>query len=177
MFALVNEIADRRRTQTELYGAPLSASISRLMQTFRLSQAAVARILGVSAPMLSQLVSAQRIKIGNPVAVHRLQSMLELADEVDEGLGHRELEQRLAAIQGDDSTSMTRARTSVGRTGEEAPELVSRLLHAVASGRELRQAADALAPLHPEIAAVLRIYGTGSPEDRDQHYQSLRDLM
>ncbi len=172
----MNDITERRRTQTELYGAPLSESIARLTQTFRLSQAAVARALGVSAPMLSQLVSAQRIKIGNPIAVQRLRSLLELADEVDGGLEHRELEQRLAEIEKDDSTALTRARAVPATTDDTAGNL-HRLLRAVASGRDLRQAAERLTPDHPEIAAVLRIYGTGSPEERERHYQSVRDLM
>lgn len=41
---------------------------------------------GISAPMLSQLINARRIKIANPVAAARLTRMVSLADEVRTGL-------------------------------------------------------------------------------------------
>jgi len=180
MFALVNDdLAGRRRTQAELYGAPLADCIHRLTQTFRLSQAALARILGVSAPMLSQLVSAQRIKIGNPVAAQRLQSLLELATEVDAGLEQREVERRLAEIERDDSTAMTRTRPrrDPGEVTTDLPEAFGRLLRAIASGRELHGAAELLTTDYPDLAEVLRIYGTGSPRQRARHYEGLAGLL
>ena len=173
----MNDTADRRRVQSELYGAPLSESIARLTQTFRTSQAGLARILGMSAPMLSQLVNAQRIKIGNPVAAQRLQSLIELADEVDAGLGHRELETRLRDIESDASTAMTRTRPAAAAAAPDLPTSFAGLLRAVASGRELLSAAELLNPTNPALAEVLRVYGTGSAEDRERHFRTVRDLL
>ena len=65
--------------QRALYGASLAQLTGDVMASFGLSQAALARILGLSAPMLSQLISGHRVKIGNPAAVHRLQALVALA--------------------------------------------------------------------------------------------------
>ncbi|MBT9257956.1 helix-turn-helix domain-containing protein [Phycicoccus sp. MAQZ13P-2] len=65
--------------QRALYGAPLADLASEVRGALGLSQAGLARVLGLSAPMLSQLLSGQRTKIGNPAVVHRLESLLDLA--------------------------------------------------------------------------------------------------
>jgi predicted transcriptional regulator len=43
-----------------------------LVEDYGVSQARLADVIGISAAMLSQLVSAQRIKLGDPVANTRL---------------------------------------------------------------------------------------------------------
>lgn len=166
-----------RARQRELYGAPLRDSVGRVTGTLDLSQAALARVLGMSAPMLSQLVSGRRTKIGNPVAVQRLQSLLDLAEEVDAGLSREQAAARVGQIGDDDTTSFTRRRALAPRDAPEVPEVLHRLLHAVASGREIVGAAELLAPDHPELAEVLRVYGTGTSEERAQHFGSVSDLL
>ena len=66
--------------------APLSDVFKRCGQALGLNQAELSRLLGISAPMLSQLINARRIKIANPVAAARLTRMVSLADEVRTGL-------------------------------------------------------------------------------------------
>lgn len=66
--------------------APLSDVFKRCGQALGLNQSELARLLGISAPMLSQLINARRIKIANPVAAARLTRMVSLADEVRTGL-------------------------------------------------------------------------------------------
>lgn len=66
--------------------APLSDVFKRCGQALGLNQSELARLLGISAPMLSQLINPRRIKIANPVAAARLTRMVSLADEVRTGL-------------------------------------------------------------------------------------------
>ena len=160
--------------QTQLYGAPLGQCVRSVAEPLGLSQAGVARILGVSAPMLSQLMSGQRIKIGNPLAAQRLQALLRLAEEVRLGLPAERVPARLEDIQGDATGTLTAARAGAG---SELPAAFTRLLRAVASGRELAAAADTLQQNYPDLAEVLRVYGTGGPEQAERHYASVLHLL
>ena len=55
--------------QRMLYGEPLADTTARVMTALGLTQAKLAQVLQISAPMLSQLISAHRVKIGNPAVV------------------------------------------------------------------------------------------------------------
>ena len=50
--------------QREWYGEPLGDRVRRLVVAFDVSQAQLAEVLGLSPPMLSQLMSGRRGKIG-----------------------------------------------------------------------------------------------------------------
>ena len=119
--------------QQELYGAAIGDVLDRITGALGLSQAAVARTIGVSAPMLSQLASGRRTTIGNPLAVQRLRALVGLAEEVGTGLAHSEVSRRLDEIRQQDSTTFTGAspRPAVEPTTAE-------LLRTVASGRTWR---------------------------------------
>ena len=69
--------------QRELYGLTLAERCSQLMATYALSQRSLATVLGLSAPMLSQLISGRRIKIGNPAVYGRMQLLEARAQEAD----------------------------------------------------------------------------------------------
>lgn len=58
--------------QREWYGEPLGDRVRRLVVAFDVSQAQLAEVLGLSAPMLSQLMSGRRAKIGNPAVLARM---------------------------------------------------------------------------------------------------------
>src|SRR5690349_24151936 len=58
--------------QREWYGEPLGDRVRRLVVAFDVSQANLAEVLGISAPMLSQVMSGLRAKIGNPQVLARL---------------------------------------------------------------------------------------------------------
>lgn len=66
--------------QVELYGEPLGEVVRRATAALGLTQGGLAQVIGLSAPMMSQLVSAQRVKIGNPAVVSRLRAVSELAN-------------------------------------------------------------------------------------------------
>src|SRR5437763_16701547 len=84
--------------QREWYGEPLGDRVRRLVVAFDVSQAYLAEVLGISAPMLSQVMSGRRAKIGNPNVLARM-IMLERKILVPEvAAGNREA--MIAAIEG-----------------------------------------------------------------------------
>ncbi|EAP97459.1 putative DNA-binding protein [Janibacter sp. HTCC2649] len=100
--------------QRALYGAPLADLGATVRGSLGLTQGRLAEALGLSAPMLSQLMSGQRVKIGNPAVVHRLQRLLDLARE-GHGLSPDEIETRISAIREEQST-LTGAATDDAQT-------------------------------------------------------------
>ncbi|MFG1820495.1 DNA-binding protein [Kribbella sp. NPDC049174] len=81
----MDQTAHNLRQQTELYGEPLGELVRRVAGPLGLTQGALAQVIGLSAPMLSQLMSAQRVKIGNPAVVSRLQALDQLAQRASTG--------------------------------------------------------------------------------------------
>jgi predicted transcriptional regulator len=160
--------SESRRRQQELYGASIGDVLDRVTSTLGLSQAAVARTIGVSAPMLSQLASGRRTTIGNPLAVQRLRALVQLSEEVASGLAHSQVAVRLEEIRQEGSTTLT---GSAARTPTEPT--TAELLRAVASGQDLLRAADLLAGDHPALAELIRVHGTGSPADVRAHLDGL----
>lgn len=65
--------------QVDLYGLSWSDRLHRLMAAYRLTQARLAAVIGLSAPMVSQLISGQRVKISNPAVYGRVVQLEELA--------------------------------------------------------------------------------------------------
>ena len=135
--------------QRDLYGEPLADISARLMSALGLNQGGLAKVLGLSAPMLSQLLSAQRVKIGNPVVLHRLQELSSLAD-VAQGLPAADLARRLEAIRDEHPTAITRTETDRRLQAVEA-------LRSVSGAEDLRRGAEAVASAGiPALAALLR---------------------
>ncbi|TCC46387.1 DNA-binding protein [Kribbella capetownensis] len=76
----MHQTAHNLQQQIELYGETLGEVVRRVAPPLGLTQSALAQVIGLSAPMLSQLMSAQRVKIGNPAVMSRLRAVSELAD-------------------------------------------------------------------------------------------------
>ena len=74
---------DYAEQQRALYGAPLGERFGVVLKEYGISQRTLAATLGLSAPMLSQLANAQRIKIGNPAVYARLVMLEERIQEQD----------------------------------------------------------------------------------------------
>jgi transcriptional regulator with XRE-family HTH domain len=132
-----------RELQRRLYGEPLGDRLRRLLGALDVSQTVLAVALGVSSPMLSQLMSGRRVKIGSPAVLGRL--LL--------------LEQRIAA--GDAG----RGPEAVARLLAEVREAELRndydLLRTVAGPEELAAAAATLDPGFPSLAGLLRRAAAG----------------
>ena len=139
-----------REKQRELYGAPLADIAARITSGLGLTQGRLAAVMGVSAPMLSQLLSGHRTKLGNPAAVTRLAALNDLVD-VASSLTRGELEARLAEIQ----------ETHVTLTSTPVPGEVVAELRRLAGADELARLADLTtsAPLAQVLSAAARSLG------------------
>ncbi|MDO5495795.1 MAG: helix-turn-helix domain-containing protein [bacterium] len=154
--------------QRSLYGEPLGAIAHGVMEALGLTQSRLAAVLGLSAPMLSQLMSGRRVKIGNPAVLARLEELTGLAAEVRSGrVPESAVPDLLANVQAA-TGHLTRTGNSQTEDGAIA-EALHRLLRAVASGQDLRDAATLLEEPYPKIAEVLRVYGLGTIDQARDH--------
>ncbi len=162
--------------QRELYGESLGVLVGRVREGLGLNQSGIAAVLGLSPAMLSQLVTGQRVKIANPLAVARLQSLLVLADESGD-LPQHAVAERLDAIRDSRVTLTGAAPPKPAMSNVETARAIGALLRAVASGAELHRAAQALDDVAPGLAEVLRVYGAGSPEEAAEHLAAIDHLL
>jgi predicted transcriptional regulator len=170
--------ARARELQRSWYGEPLGALFRRLIDDLGLNQARLAGVLGLSAPMLSQLMSGQRAKIGNPAVVQRVQALQELAGQVADGsMSAVEATTRMDEIKKSQGGSvLTGTNHSTSTSGAPTVRRVVReiqsLLRSVSAAGDIIDAADSLAPTHPELAEFLRVYGAGRTADAVSHFES-----
>jgi transcriptional regulator with XRE-family HTH domain len=206
-------VVRNRALQTEWYGEPLGDRVRPLLARLGMSQSGLAGVLGLSAPMLSQLMSGQRAKISNPAVLHRLMAAEELvADPAFDTLAPGEIKARLAEIKAesaattsgmrmttpervpsgrpsghagagarDEAPERRDDRPAAGRGAAESARLVQALLREVASAAEIEAAAGLIADRFPDLAEVLRVYGTGRTSEAEAHFvrtilkETLRD--
>jgi transcriptional regulator with XRE-family HTH domain len=139
--------------QREWYGESLGDRVRRLVVAFDCSQAQLAEVLGLSAPMLSQLMSGRRAKIGNPAVLVRM-VMLERRVLTPEVASGDPAAIRAALEQVRDS------RPTVSRdtlpVGEHHDEVLVDALRALASPSELTAAARLVHEEVPQLAHMLR---------------------
>lgn len=174
------------RQQTELYGEPLGVLMRRIAGTLGLTQARLAEAIGLSAPMLSQLMSGQRVKIGNPAVVSRLHRLDLLVHRVtEEGLAEPQIAIELDDIRGSTGAFTRSTPTSAPPSSMPAasnprpdPRAVVReiqdLIRGVASAGEVQRAAELIAAESPGLAELLLTYGTGRTDDAVTHYERHR---
>jgi predicted transcriptional regulator len=167
-----------RELQRSWYGEPLGALFRRLIDNLGLNQARLAAVLGLSAPMLSQLMSGQRAKIGNPAVVQRVQALQELAGQVADGsVSAAEAAGRMEEIKKTSGGSVL-STTSQSTSSTGAPTVrrvvreIQSLLRSIASAGDIMEAADTLAATQPELAEFLRVYGAGRTADAVAHYEA-----
>jgi transcriptional regulator with XRE-family HTH domain len=136
-----------RVRQRELYGALLGDRVRQLTARLGISQARLARVLGISPAMLSQLVSGRRVKIGDPAVLARLRAL---------DLG------RAAHVTARDPKAVEKLLVDIARMrwhwagGRPAPLTAAEALRGIAEPRRLAAAAAALRSTFPEVAEVLR---------------------
>ncbi|GGX06468.1 helix-turn-helix domain-containing protein [Streptomyces noursei] len=170
--------ARARELQRSWYGEPLGALFRRLIDDLGLNQARLAAVLGLSAPMLSQLMSGQRAKIGNPAVVQRVQALQELAGQVADGrVSAAEATDRMEEIKktagGSVLNNTTQNTSSTGATTvRRVVREIQSLLRSVSDAGEIIDAANSLTATHPELAEFLRVYGAGRTADAVAHYES-----
>ncbi|ARF56376.1 helix-turn-helix domain-containing protein [Streptomyces gilvosporeus] len=170
--------ARARELQRSWYGEPLGALFRRLIEDLGLNQARLAAVLGLSAPMLSQLMSGQRAKIGNPAVVQRVQALQELAGQVADGSASAaEATNRMEEIKktagGSVLNNTTQQTSSTGATTvRRVVREIQSLLRSVSDAGDIIDAANSLAATHPELAEFLRVYGAGRTADAVAHYEA-----
>jgi transcriptional regulator with XRE-family HTH domain len=139
--------------QREWYGEPLGDRVRRLVVAFDVSQAQLAEVLGLSAPMLSQLMSGRRAKIGNPAVLVRM-VMLErrvLTPEVASG-DPAAIRAALEQVR-DSRPTVSRDTLPVEEYGDE---VLVPALRALVPPAELAAAAQLLQEGFPLLAELLR---------------------
>ncbi|MCX2967986.1 DNA-binding protein [Streptomyces sp. TRM70308] len=170
--------AKARELQSAWYGEPLGTLFRRLIDDLGLNQARLATVLGLSAPMLSQLMSGQRAKIGNPAVVQRVQALQELAGEVSGGhVSAADATRRMEEIRRAAGQSVLGGTVQSGPSGQQttvkrAVREIQSLLRAISDAQDILHASQALAADHPELAEFLRVYGAGKTADAVKHYEA-----
>jgi transcriptional regulator with XRE-family HTH domain len=145
--------------QREWYGEPLGDRVRRLVVAFNVSQAQLADVLGISAPMLSQVMSGRRAKIGNPSVLARLIMLERKVLTPDVATGAPEALQRALDDVRDSKPTVSRDSLPVNGMPDEAALLP--LLRKIIDRRELAQAADVLGEDFPALSELLRRAGRG----------------
>jgi transcriptional regulator with XRE-family HTH domain len=85
--------------QLAMYGESWADRFGRLLAAFNISQSRLASVIGLSAPMMSQLITGQRVKISNPAVYGRIVRLEELLATPAVRMGDREqLAQLLAEV-------------------------------------------------------------------------------
>lgn len=135
-------IEENLARQRQLYGEPLADIAGRIRGDLGLTQAGLAQVLGLSAPMMSQLLSGQRAKIGNPAVLGRLQALVEMSQQAPK-LTTAQRTERLKEIREATPTISTSMNPA------------TRELHNAAPAEELRRLAELTTA--PELARLLRI--------------------
>ncbi|NIK62163.1 helix-turn-helix domain-containing protein [Kribbella shirazensis] len=173
--------------QIEWYGEPLGDRFGRLLARLGLSQAQLAGVLGLSAPMLSQLMSGHRSKISSPAVLARLLHLEAMVgDPAWETLPPDEQQRRFADVRAAERSTLsmvTAERDQVGqlqsvvggdtggsRSTGDPVTTIQELLRAVASAAELDGAARLLEHDYPDLAEALRVLGTGRTPDARAFY-------
>lgn len=140
--------------QRRWYGEPLGDRVRRLVVAFRISQAQLAGVLGISAPMLSQVMSGSRAKIGNPSVLARL-VMLERKVLIA-GVAAGDTEAIRQALEDVRSSQPTVGRDDLPVRQTISEEAAWPALRAAAAPGELKSAASLLETRHPALAELLR---------------------
>jgi len=144
--------------QRKWYGEPLGDRLRRLVVAFDVSQAYLAEVLGISAPMLSQVMSGRRAKIGNPAVLARL-IMLErkvLTPGVASG-DRKAIEEAMRDVR-DSNPTVGRDSLPVYSGGLDDGQLLA-AIRDVAEDENLTEAAELLDKDYPAIADLLRRAG------------------
>lgn len=167
-------VAQIRARQVALYGEPLQAVLGRCAHSLHLTQAKMSELLGISAPMLSQLINGHRIKIGNPTAAQRLQWMIQIAQQVDEGeMTHAEAMQQLQ--QNAEATDIFNQPSPLAnRRSRHLAIEIQEMCRVLASAADFLEAANSIKAEHPEIAEFLSVFGAERTDRAIEYADRLR---
>jgi predicted transcriptional regulator len=154
--------------QIEIYGERWADRFGRLLRAYGISQARLAAVIGLSAPMISQLISGQRVKISNPAVYGRIVELEEqLSTPAMQSADPEQRAQVLADITASNPSLTTRSaetvmiRTTlepdndVARSAAERSMVLAALARAAGPGELRTVAAAAQAAGARELAGLL----------------------
>jgi len=119
MDAQVNE---RRRQQFELYGESVDVLAQKAHALMGLGIHDLADVIGLSVPMLSKLLTGERVRIGNPVAIARITRLREFTDQLIAGhAGREDIPLTLAQIRASTTPAGPSRVTAVHAAGSPRP--------------------------------------------------------
>lgn len=163
------EVADSQR---QWFGRPLHELFGTVIDICGLTQAQLAERLGVSAPMVSQLMSGRREKPGNPVVQERVIALGRALEDLEAGRIEasqvRELVDSMPSAPSLRSSAAHRA-VAVGADPTTTAAYIQLLVSRVAEGKELTEAVGLLNKKCPNVAEMLRVYGPGSISEATEH--------
>ena len=140
--------------QRQWYGEPLGDRVRRLVRAFNVSQANLADTLGISAPMLSQVMSGRRAKIGNPSVLARLFMLERKVLVPDVAAGKPEaIKQALDDVR---DSKPTVGRDLLRVDGSPDASAAVAALRNILSADDLSSAAELVDEEFPELADLLR---------------------
>ena len=118
------------------------------MAAYHLSQARLAAVIGLSAPMLSQLITGHRVKISNPSVFGRIVRLEELSSDPRVASGDpASIGPVLADVASSNPVLTTMTAAAGGRqpgaAAPDGPEVLERRLAALATAEQLVAAAVA----------------------------------
>ena len=114
--------ADRRRQQAQLYGDPIDVLAAKVQQLMGLNINDLAEVIGLSVPMLTKLVAAERVGIGNNVAMGRLTQLQDVTAQLINGqTSHDEIPLALAQIKASTTPARPSRVTAVAHVAPPPP--------------------------------------------------------
>lgn len=126
---------DRLADQEAIYGTTLATRFGSVMRIYGLSQRALSDVLGLSAPMLSQLIHGQRTKIGNPAVYERLVMLESRAAEPDRARVLEEVRQSNPVLTGQLSTSQATSSSISSLASPEQLRAVAQYARSIGADR------------------------------------------
>ena len=103
--------------QLAMYGESWADRFGRLLAGFGVSQSRLAAVIGLSAPMMSQLITGQRVKISNPAVYGRIVRLEEMLSTPAVRHGDREQLARLLSEVAASQPSLTTMNSPMTREG------------------------------------------------------------
>ncbi len=140
--------------QREWYGEPLGDRVRRLVRAFNISQANLADVLGISAPMLSQVMSGRRAKIGNPSVLARMIMLERKVLVPDVAAGKPEAMKQAMLDVRDSRPPGGQGRAAVDGSSDASAAVAA--LRNILSGDDLLAAAELVDDEFPELGELLR---------------------
>lgn len=168
-------VAEVAESQREWFGRPLKDLFGDICDLCGLTQAQLGDRLGISAPMVSQLMTGRREKPGNPLVQERVIAVGKALEDYEAGrldpVGLREVVDTLGVLAPGPARSSVVQRTAGAADPMAYAQFLRNLLSTVASANELEGAARLLAKKYPELAELLLVHGTGRTSEAVAHLQ------